>query len=88
VCQGGQKQSKMKYECAFDFTICKPKKSEFIGKSGVIELTTDNPIPEENMEKFKNDQSFLANIAHHLATVHKQKNVFMVKVKSLTLIEG
>jgi len=74
----------MIYECSFDFTICKPKKSEFIGKSGVIELTTDNPIPGETMEELKKDKSFLLSIAHHLNTIMGQKNIFDVTVKSIT----
>jgi len=74
----------MIYEVNFDFTVCKPKNSQFIGKSGVLEITTDNPIGEVEMEKFKTDKGFLANIANHLATSMKQKNIFMVTVKSIT----
>jgi len=77
----------MTYECAFDFTICKPKKSQFIGKSGVIEIITDNPIPKESIEDFKTDKNFLANIARHINLTLKQKNVFSVTVKSITLIQ-
>lgn len=77
----------MKYDCAFDFTICKPKYSKFIGKSGVIEIETDNPILENKIEEFKNDKNFLKNIADHLNSVLKQKNVFMVTIKSITPIK-
>jgi|GEM_PF-6759994 len=73
----------MIYECAFDFTICKPKSSQFIGKNGVIELTTDKPIPDDEIEKLKNDKGLEKDIAYHLNTVMKQKNIFMVKVKSI-----
>lgn len=74
----------MIYECSFDFIICKPKKSEFIGKCGVIELTTDNPIPDETIEEFKRDKSLLLSIAHHLNATLGQKGIFDIKVKSIT----
>jgi len=73
----------MKYKCAFDFTIVKPKKSQFIGKSGVIEIETTGELSKEEIDVFKEDKRFLGNIANHLNTVMKQKNVFMVKVNSI-----
>jgi hypothetical protein len=74
----------MNYECAFDFTICKPKTSQFIGKNGVIELTTETPFTNSEIENLKSDETFLNSIAYHLNTVMKQKNIFMIKVKSIT----
>ena len=77
----------MTYECAFDFAVCKPKTSQFIGKGGVIELTTDKPLSSEEVENLKTDKTLLHNIAFNLNTTLKQKNIFMVTVKSITPVE-
>lgn len=73
----------MKYECKFDFTVCKPKNSQFIGKSGVIELETDNPLGDEDLDVLKTDDKLLKNIAIHLNQSLNQKNIFSVTVKSI-----
>jgi hypothetical protein len=77
----------MIYECSFDFTVCKIKKSQFIGKNGSIQLTTDRPISDDEIEKMKNDDQLKANIASHLMVEHKQKNIVMVDIKSITPLE-
>ena len=78
----------MTYECAFDFTICKPKTSKFIGKSGVLELITDRPITETQIDELKNDAAFKKNIAVHLNSTLKQKNIFMITVTSIKPIQN
>ena len=75
----------MTYECAFDFTVVKPKSSQFIGKSGVIELTADKPLSKEEIENLKTDKNLLHNIAFDLSQNLKQKNIFSVTVKSITV---
>ena len=77
----------MTYECAFDFTVCKPETSKFIGKGGVIELTTDKPFSKEEIENLKTDKTLLHNIAFDLKKTLKQNNVFMVTVKSITPVD-
>ena len=74
----------MIYKCSFDFTVVKPKSSQFIGKSGVIELTTDKPLSKEEIENLKIDKTLLHNIAFDLNQNLKQKNIFDVTVKSIT----
>lgn len=74
----------MNYEVKFDFTIVKPKKSQFIGKSGVINITTDRQMSDEELDDLKRDNDFLRGIIHELNTSLKQKNVFMVTVKTIT----
>lgn len=73
----------LQYECAFDFTICKPNKSQFIGKSGVLEFTINKQIDESEIDKLKTDRELKSIIVHHLNTTLKQKNVFMVEIKTI-----
>lgn len=75
----------MKYEVNFDFTVVK-KNSNFIGKSGAIDLDTDKELDAAEIEYLKKDKGFQVEIANHLATTLKQKNIFMVTVKSITPI--
>lgn len=74
----------MKYDVNFDFTVVK-KGSNFIGKSGVIEMDATKELDADTIEKFKTDKMFKATIANHLATTMKQKNIFMVNIKSIIL---
>ena len=73
----------MTYECVFDFTICKPKSSKFIGKSGVIELTTEKPLSDDEIENLKTDKTLLHNISFDLNQTLKQKNIFSITIKIL-----
>ena len=70
----------MKYNCQFDFTVVK-KGSNFIGKSGEVEIETDKEL--DNEQNLKTDKAFQNNIATHLATTMKQKNIFMVTIKNI-----
>jgi hypothetical protein len=74
----------MKYECFFDFTICKPKKSQFIGKSGVIEFNTDAPLSSDVIDDLKNDESFLSAIACDLNKTLKQKKEALPNFKGFS----
>ena len=74
----------MVYKCAFDFTIVKPKTSQFIDKSGVVELSTEKPLSNEEIENLKTNKNLLHNIAFDLNENLKQKNIFDIKIKSIT----
>ena len=70
------------YEVSFDFTVVK-KGSNFIGKSGVIELTSDNDLSEDEITKLKTDKNLLHNIGFDLAQNLNQKNIFSVTIKDI-----
>ena len=73
------------YECAFDFMVSYPKKSQIIGKDGVIELTSDEELSEQDIEKLKTDENLLHNIGFDLSKTLKTGHIFSVTIKSITL---
>lgn len=76
----------MEYKCEFDFTVCKPKTSQFTGKSGYIHLNADREMDATELTALKTSPELEVLIHQTLTTAHKQKNIFMITVKALTPI--
>lgn len=69
----------MEYKVKFDFTILKGK-GKFIGKSGDVNITTNQPYPTDVI---KNDKGLLSMISRDMA-IKTKSTVVMVEITDVT----
>lgn len=74
------------YKCTFDFSTMEPK-SHVVGKTGELEISINKELSEAEINQMKTAEWFISDIAQHLITVHKQRNIILVTVKDITPLE-